>query len=128
MSSIKHCYPTVEPHVVYKTYQLLPVANKDVLPALQNSNVIYQFSCHCESRYVDCTSQTLQDRIKQLIFQNLSFMALPKNVTFQFANADILPSQQLKFNLSRMIRPLDFTSYAIPLVLNTIMTACSPFL
>ena len=23
-----------------------------VLPALQKSNVIYQFSCHCDSRYV----------------------------------------------------------------------------
>ena len=27
-----------------------------------------------------------------------------------------------------MIRPLDFISYAIPLTLNTVMTACSPFL
>ena len=60
--------------------------------------------------------------------RNLSVMALlPQNVIFQFANADILPSQQLKFNLSRMTRPLDFTTYAIPLALNTMMTACSPF-
>ena len=65
MSSVKHCYLTVEPHVVYKTNQLLPVTNKDVLPALQNGNVIYQFSCHCDSRYVGRTSQRLQDRIKQ---------------------------------------------------------------
>ena len=50
-SSVKHCYLTVEPHVVYKTNQLLPVANKDMLPVLQNSNVIYPFSCHCDSRY-----------------------------------------------------------------------------
>ena len=61
------------------------------------------------------------------MFRNLSVMALlPKNVTFLFANASIPPSQQLKFNLSRMIRRLDFTSYAIPLALNTMMTACSP--
>ena len=52
---------------------------------------------------------------------------LPQNVTFQFANANIPASQQLKFNLSRMIRPLDFTSYAIPLALNIMMTAYSPF-
>ena len=45
--------------------QLLPATNKDVLPALQKSNVIYQFSCHCDSRYVGRTSQRLQDRIKQ---------------------------------------------------------------
>ena len=61
------------------------------------------------------------------MFQNLSVTALlPQNVIFQFTN--IPPSQQLKFNLSHMIRPLNFTSYAIPLVLNTMMTACSPFL
>ena len=62
------------------------------------------------------------------MFRNLFVMALlPQNVIFQFANANISPSQQLKFNLSRMIRPLDFTSYAIPLALNTMMTACSSF-
>ena len=58
------------------------------------------------------------------MFQNLSVMALlPQNVIFQFANANAPPSEQLKFNLSRMIRPLDFTSYAIPLALKTMMTA-----
>ena len=35
------------------------------LPALQKSNMIYQFSCHCDSRHVGHTSQRLQDRIKQ---------------------------------------------------------------
>ena len=35
------------------------------------------------------------------MFRNLSVMALlPQNVIFQFANANIPPSQQLKFNLS----------------------------
>ena len=62
------------------------------------------------------------------MFRNLSVMALlSQNVIFQFANANIPPSQQLKFNLSRMIRPWDFTFFAIPLALNTMMTACSPF-
>ena len=55
----------MEPRVVYSTKELLPATNKDVLPALQKSNVIYQFSCHCVSRYVGHTSQRLQDRIKQ---------------------------------------------------------------
>ena len=57
------------------------------------------------------------------MFRNLSVMALlPQNVIFQFANANIPPSQQLKFNLSRMIRldfhwtwTLDFT-FAMPAV------------
>ena len=48
------------------------------------------------------------------MFRNLSVMALlSQNVIFRFANANIPPRQQLKFNLSRMIRPLDFTSYAL---------------
>ena len=72
-SSVKHCYLTVEPHVVYKTNQLFPVANKDVLPALQNSNVIYQYSCHCDSRYVGRTSQRPQHRIKQHVPKSIRY-------------------------------------------------------
>ena len=63
----KKCFSAVEPRVVYSTKELLPATNKDVLPALQKSNVIYQFSCHCDSWYVGRTSQRLQDRIKQHI-------------------------------------------------------------
>ena len=72
-SSVKQCYLTVEPHVVYKTNQLLPEVNKDVLSALQNSNVIYQFSCHCDSRYVGRTSQRLQDIIKQHVPKSIRY-------------------------------------------------------
>ena len=48
-SAVKQCFSAVEPRVVYSTKELLPATNKDVLPALQKSNVIYQFSCHCDS-------------------------------------------------------------------------------
>ena len=64
-SAVKQCFSAVEPRGVYSTNELLPATNKDVLPALQKSNVIYQFSCHCNCRYVGRTSQRLQDRIKQ---------------------------------------------------------------
>ena len=67
-STVKQCFYAVEPRVVYSTKstnELFYSTNKDVLPALQKSNVIYQFSCHCDSRYVGRTSQRLQDRIKQ---------------------------------------------------------------
>ena len=47
------------------TRQLLPAAKKDVLPALHESNIVYQFLCHCDSQYVGRTSQRLQQRIKQ---------------------------------------------------------------
>ena len=62
-SAVKQCFTAVEPHAVYSTNELLSATNKDVLPALQKSKVIYQFSCHCDSRYVGRTSQRLQDRI-----------------------------------------------------------------
>ena len=44
---------------------MLPVARKDVLPTTLKSSVVYEHSCHCDSRYVGRTSQRLQDRIKQ---------------------------------------------------------------
>ena len=43
--------------------QLLPVAKNDVLPAFHQSNIVYRFLCHCDSRYVGRTSQRLQQRI-----------------------------------------------------------------
>ena len=64
-SAIKQCFSAVEPSIVFSTNKLLSATNKDVLPALQKSNVIYQFSCHCDSRFVGRTSLRLQDRIKQ---------------------------------------------------------------
>ena len=62
---VKRCYFAVEPCIVYTTRQLLPVAKKDVLPAFHQSNIVYQFLCHCNSRYVGHTFQRLQQRIKQ---------------------------------------------------------------
>ena len=44
--------------------QMLPASRKDVLPAIQKSSVIYEYKCHCDSRYVGRTAQRLQDRIK----------------------------------------------------------------
>ena len=64
-TAFKRCYSAVEPCIVYTTRQLLPVAKKNVLPALHQSNIVYQFLCHCDSRYVGRTSQRLQQRIKQ---------------------------------------------------------------
>ena len=64
-TAVKRCYFAVKPCIVYTTRQLLPVAKKDVLPAFPQSNIVYQFLCHCYSRYVGRTSQRLQQRIKQ---------------------------------------------------------------
>ena len=64
-TAVKRCYFAVEPCIVYTTRQLLPAAKKDVLPAFHQSNIVYQFLCHYDSRYVGRTSQRLQQRIKQ---------------------------------------------------------------
>ena len=64
-TAVKRCYFAVEPCIVYTIRQLLPAAKKDVLPALHQSNIVYQFLCHCNRWYVGRTSQRLQRRIKQ---------------------------------------------------------------
>ena len=66
-TAVKCCYFAVEPCIVYTTRQLLPAAKKDVLPAFHQSNIVYQFLCHCDSRCVGRTSQRLQQRIKQYV-------------------------------------------------------------
>ena len=43
----------------------------DVLLALQKSNVIYEFSCHFDSRYLGRTSHRLQHRIKQHVSKSI---------------------------------------------------------
>ena len=67
-TAVKHCYFAVEPCIVYTTRQLLPAAKKGVLPAFHQSNIVYQFLCHCNSRYVGRTSQRLQQRIVLFCF------------------------------------------------------------
>ena len=64
-TAIQRCYFVVETRVVFTTKPLLSATKKDVLPAYHHNNVIYQFVCHCDSRYVGRTSQRLQERIKQ---------------------------------------------------------------
>ena len=49
--------------------RMLPVARKNVLLTTQKSFVIYEYKCHCDSRYVGRTSQRLQDRIKKHVPQ-----------------------------------------------------------
>ena len=54
----------VETRIVFTIRPLLPATKKDALPG-HHHNVIYKFVCHCDSRYVERTSQRLQARIKQ---------------------------------------------------------------
>ena len=64
-SAVKRCFFSVEPRVIFTTRQLQPATKKHVLPCHHHSNVIYQFVCHCSSRYIGRMSQRLKERIKQ---------------------------------------------------------------
>ena len=68
-TAVESCYGSVSTRLVFTSKRMLPVARKDVLPAIQKSFVIYEYKCHCDSRYVGRTSQRLQDRIKQHVPQ-----------------------------------------------------------
>ena len=125
-SAVKQCLSAVESRVVYSTNELLSATNMDVLPSLQKSNVIYQFSCHCDSWYVGRTSQRLQDRIKHHV-PNLSVLALlPKNAYFLLVGANLPP--RLIHSLLLLIQLLDFNFCKMLPVLNIMMTVDSLFL
>ena len=68
-TAVESCYGSVSTRLVFMSKLMLPVARKDVLPAIQKSFVIYEYKCHCDGRYVGRTSQLLQDRIKQHVSQ-----------------------------------------------------------
>ena len=70
-SPVQRCYFSVEPRAVFTTRQLLPASKKDALPASHQSNIVYEFSCHCDSRYVGRISQRLQDRIMQHVLKSV---------------------------------------------------------
>ena len=65
MSKVESCYGFITTRVVFTSKRMLPVALKDVLLTTLKSSVVYEYSCHYDSRYVGRTSQRLQDRIKQ---------------------------------------------------------------
>ena len=94
-SAVKCCFFSVEPCVIFNTRQLLPATKKDVLSSHHHSNVIYQFVCHCNSRYVGRTSQRLKERIKHHVPR---FIANPpashnRQSLFRSCKADIRPQQ-----------------------------------
>ena len=66
-ATIDNCFSSINSRVIFTSKSILPFAHKDVVPAIKKSNVIYEFQCHCDSRYVGRTSQRLEDRIKKQV-------------------------------------------------------------
>ena len=77
MSAVKRWFFSVEPCVVFTTRHLLPATKKDVVPPHHQNNVIYQFVCHCDSRYVGCKSRRLEEQIKQHIPKSITNPPIP---------------------------------------------------
>ena len=46
-TAVESCYGSVSTRLVFTSKCMLPVARKDVLPAIQKSFVIYKYKCHC---------------------------------------------------------------------------------
>jgi hypothetical protein len=65
VDSITRCYKTAVPRVILTSRPILTTAVKDVLPSLKRSNIVYEFTCHCDSRYVGRTTQRLLSRVKE---------------------------------------------------------------
>ena len=52
-TAVESCYGFVTTRVVFTSKHMLPVACKDVLLTTLKSSVVYEYSCHCDSRYVE---------------------------------------------------------------------------
>ena len=63
--AVENRYGSVALLTAFVSRQVMPASWKNILLAIQNSFVIYEYKCHCDSRYVGRTAQRLQDRIKQ---------------------------------------------------------------
>ena len=68
-TSVEKCFSAVEQRVIFTSRLLLPAIKKDMLPASLLSNLVYNVSFHCDTRYVGRTSQQLQDRIRQYVLK-----------------------------------------------------------
>ena len=65
IDAVSSCYYNVSPRVMLISRPMLTSAPKDVLPILSRRNLVYEFTCHCDSRYVGKTTQRLLSRVKE---------------------------------------------------------------
>ena len=130
-TAIQRCY-----FAVFTTRPFLPRTKKDLLLAHHHNNVIYQFLCHCHSRFVGRTSQRLQERIKQHVSrsiknhhssQDLSNLsrACKKNSTSQVTAHDSAIGQHLLENLPVPANTVTPNSLSLP---EDVLLSTSPLL
>ena len=70
-SSLYHCYNNVNLRPIFTSRPAFNSTNKDKLPILKQSNLIYKFTCRCNSTYIGMTCQRLEVRVRQHIPRSL---------------------------------------------------------
>ena len=75
------------------TRRILAAIHKDVLPTFQQRNVVYEYVCYYNSRYVGQTFQRLQDRIGQHVPKSIRSRTGQgqKQLDRQGKSADFIP-------------------------------------
>ena len=70
-SSVYHCYHAVNLRPIFTLRLAFNSTNKDKLPIFKQSNLIYKFTCRCNSTYIGMTCQRLEVRVRQHIPRSL---------------------------------------------------------
>ena len=92
--SVERCFFAIEQHVIFTSRPLLPAIKKDMLSASLLSNVVYNFLCHCDSQYIGCTSQQLQDK-NLWAFEHILFISHVLQCYQPFSGKNYLISKHL---------------------------------
>ena len=56
-ASVKKCFFAVKQNIIFTSCPLHPAIKKEMLPASLSSNLVYNFSCYCDSQYIGSRSQ-----------------------------------------------------------------------
>ena len=70
-SSVYHCYHAVNLRSIFTSRPAFNSTNKDKLLIFKQRNLIYKFSCRCNSTYIGMTCQRLEVRVRQHIPRSL---------------------------------------------------------
>ena len=63
--SVMRCYNSVKVRTIFSTKHAFSSSQKDVLPILQQSLMVYKFTCQCDADYIGRTIQRLEVRVGQ---------------------------------------------------------------
>ena len=65
------CYHAVNLRLIFTSRPAFNSTNKNKLPIIKQGNLIYKFTCRCNSTYIGMTCQRLEVRVRQHIPRSL---------------------------------------------------------